>query len=174
MAEQQSSRSKQLLELGRIGMESLIREPVRESVREALVEERLSTEEQEEHARRRDDEEQTGNRNRLLRPVLLLPVLGLAAAVGILRRRRLMELAEEKGAIDQIDEALSTQDTDQRTAADSEPTGVVDSTDYGGSDDASSDKPPTSPGNFDDGTGTEESKDYEEDDTDGSEIPTLE
>ncbi len=57
MTEHQSSRSRELLELGRVGMGYLIREPVRQSVREALAKERALTQDQAERTRRPDDDE---------------------------------------------------------------------------------------------------------------------
>lgn len=169
MTAQRSSRSKRLFELGRIGMESLIREPVRESVRQALAEERILAEDQVERTRQQDDE--PGDGNRVLRPVLLLPVLGLAAAV-ILRRRRLLEFAEEKDVIAQVDEAIPTHATNQRTAADSEPTEIGTQSDYGGSEDVPDGTRPSGFGNVDDDT--DGANDYEADDTDDTELSTPE
>lgn len=59
MTDQNSSRSKQLIGLGQVGVTSFIREPVREAVREALVEERASADEQGEHTQRSVTEDRT-------------------------------------------------------------------------------------------------------------------
>lgn len=140
MTDQKSSRSRQLLELGQIGMESLIRDPVRESVREALAEERILAEDQVERRSRPDDGEQTGNGNRLLRPAILLPVLALAAAGAVMRRQRLMEFMDEKDVLDQTGETISTHAENQRTTSDSTPTDTGDTTGYRTHDDTTGDE----------------------------------
>lgn len=117
MSEQQSSRSERLLELGQFGVKELIREPVRESVREALAEERIVAEDEAVRMHRPGDEEQSKNWTRFLRPAVLLPILGLAAAGVIVRRRRLMKLVNEHEVGDQSGKTASPYAPDERKTA---------------------------------------------------------
>jgi len=96
MRKQSSSRLDRTVELGRMTVDSLVREPVKESVREALAEERAASMDQSADeppvgaSTRRDrrTRESRGRTRRSLGMRRLLPVLGLAAAAAIARWRR--------------------------------------------------------------------------------------
>lgn len=133
---EQLSRSKQLFELGQVGMKSFIKEPVRESVREALAEERIIAEDRIKHTHQPESEGQTETRSRFFKPVLLLPVLGLVAAGAIVRRRKMMDPADEKGMVEKDIETTSSHATGQDMAADSDPTEVDGERNHGDFDEA--------------------------------------
>jgi len=108
MREERSSRWTGLRKLGRIGVKSLIKEPVKEAVQEALAEEQEVAEEQVETTERQHEESEAGSRNRLLRPKLLLPILGIAAAGALARRWGLVKMGKEKAVIGQNGDEPST------------------------------------------------------------------
>ena len=158
MRDQQSSRSTRLLEVGQAGMTSLLREPVKQAVREALAEERPLAETRAEHTRRSEEDEHSEHgeetETRLLRPAVLLPILGLAAAVAIVKRRRLLEFAADSGIVGQDNETDSPRGSNRAATADSDATdtkystspdaydgdtegdGAIDRGDYNGDPDA--------------------------------------
>lgn len=128
MRDQQPSRSKRVLDAGQMGVQSLIREPVKQSVREALAEEGSLAETRAEHARQSADaaesdrdeaEDESDDGSRSLRPLVVLPVLGVAAAVALAKRRQLMAAAEERGVIDRTGGTDSTQEPDHGSTDDS-------------------------------------------------------
>ena len=81
-----------LRDLGRIGVKSLIREPVKEAVQEALAEEKVVAEKQVETTERPHEESEAGSRGRLLGPKFPLPILDIAAAGALGRRRKLIKI----------------------------------------------------------------------------------
>lgn len=113
MTTQQSPRVEQLLGVAQVGMVSLIKEPVRDAVREALTEERLLAEDAVEDTRRSNDETRTESGNSFLRPAMMLPILGLAAVGALMKRRSLMSLADETGVMDQSDGPSSDRNSNQ-------------------------------------------------------------
>lgn len=112
MTDQRSSRSKLLLDLGRIGVKSLIREPVRDSVREALAEERAEADDQRRATHPPIEEESSEDGNRFLRPAMLLPILGLVAVGAIVRRRSPRTGSTGPSAAAESGESTSIHDTD--------------------------------------------------------------
>lgn len=136
MEEQRSSRSKQLIELGHVGMKSLIKEPVKEAVREALREERLAADDHDQHRQARpnrsDDEDATADGSWFRRSAVLLPVLGVVALGAIAGRRRLIELANERGVVDQSDEMDATEAMNRTSPAASDHMDAAESASHGG------------------------------------------
>lgn len=122
MREQRSTRLESTIELGQTVVTSLLREPVKQSIKEALEEERITAVKSmdEKHS----DESTTGTgsgggRRRFLRPRILIPLLGLAAtvAIAIRRGRSIGEVREEVGLGDEAELGLggSTGDDDTTT-----------------------------------------------------------
>lgn len=137
MTNQRSSRAERLLGVARVGVSGLIKAPVREAVREALAEEQAVTEHEAEHrrqsaerTRQSDEEERAEGGNRFLKPAVLLPVLGLAVAAAVLKRRSLKEFADEKGVVDQGDDSSSDRGASRAATADLSSATTGDSTSY--------------------------------------------
>lgn len=120
MSEGRSNRLKQAFRLGGTGVKWLVRDPVKEAVREALAEEGIAVEERRADAKRQSGAERTGSGNRILRPAVLLPVLGLAAAGVLVSRRKLMKIANEKGVVDRSGRTTQSPASSRRTGVDSD------------------------------------------------------
>jgi len=141
MRDQQGSRSTKLLELGRIGVKSLVREPVKEAVREALAEERGLTENRkrgqsegwEERASLSDQTSQSESGNRILRPAVVLGLLGLVAVGILLKRQALKRFVSGEEVPDESDD-LSETVSNQRSTTPADSIGTDESTSGMGED----------------------------------------
>lgn len=138
MRHQQSSPSSKLLEVGRIGVNYLLREPVKQAVREALAEERALADgreralssDQRPPRRPEDTEQETeqdGSVSRIRRPAMLLAVLGLVAAAALMKREQLLGLVESEEFLDQADDDGSPTVANQRSTTHDDPIGTGES-----------------------------------------------
>lgn len=101
-----STRTEQAIGTGQVVVEELIREPVRDAVREALDEEGIDHRSAPTGERSRGTTADEGNS--YLTPKLLLPLIAVAAAMFYARRRRSSGEAPTEGI---------TAETDERAAA---------------------------------------------------------
>lgn len=124
MSQRLSARTEEAIETWQFVAEQLIREPVREAVREALADEGLSH-----RAPRtvgRSGDSSTDGGRSLLTPKLLLPLLGIAAALFYARRRKTTGEEPTEGIAAETGEPAAT--TAGRGATRSEPGGTGEGT----------------------------------------------
>ncbi len=116
-----STRTERAIGTGQVVVEELIREPVRDAVREALDEEGIDRRSAPTGERSRGTPADEGNS--YLTPKLLLPLIAVAAAMFYARRRRSSGEAATEGITAETDERAATSTGRSASRTDSGMTG---------------------------------------------------